>query len=102
MIRRPPRSTLFPYTTLFRSPLQISLALAPAFQVASAVVLPVPSHSALSSAGVQTLANVVSPILNVQLAQTAELLHASVAVQCALITRVAPQPGALLSSTYND
>src|SRR5258707_5411115 len=23
MIRRPPRSTLFPYTTLFRSPLQI-------------------------------------------------------------------------------
>src|SRR3989449_10407593 len=24
MIRRPPRSTLFPYTTLFRSPLRIS------------------------------------------------------------------------------
>src|SRR2546429_5887850 len=24
MIRRPPRSTLFPYTTLFRSPLQIA------------------------------------------------------------------------------
>src|SRR3712207_6993737 len=24
MIRRPPRSTLFPYTTLFRSPLQTS------------------------------------------------------------------------------
>src|SRR2546426_8859320 len=23
MIRRPPRSTLFPYTTLFRSPLQV-------------------------------------------------------------------------------
>src|SRR3989449_7423401 len=28
MIRRPPRSTLFPYTTLFRSPLEVSLALA--------------------------------------------------------------------------
>src|SRR3989475_4146564 len=24
MIRRPPRSTLFPYTTLFRSPLELS------------------------------------------------------------------------------
>src|SRR2546426_9151951 len=24
MIRRPPRSTLFPYTTLFRSPMQVS------------------------------------------------------------------------------
>src|SRR3712207_9064573 len=27
MIRRPPRSTLFPYTTLFRSPIHISLPL---------------------------------------------------------------------------
>src|SRR5690625_6548708 len=26
MIRRPPRSTLFPYTTLFRSPVRISMA----------------------------------------------------------------------------
>src|SRR5258705_9788516 len=26
MIRRPPRSTLFPYTTLFRSPVRISRA----------------------------------------------------------------------------
>src|SRR5258708_13532189 len=26
MIRRPPRSTLFPYTTLFRSPTKIELA----------------------------------------------------------------------------
>src|SRR3712207_7198529 len=29
MIRRPPRSTLFPYTTLFRSPLEVELAVAP-------------------------------------------------------------------------
>src|SRR2546427_9489040 len=29
MIRRPPRSTLFPYTTLFRSPLQVSAQAAP-------------------------------------------------------------------------
>src|SRR5438270_8510090 len=27
MIRRPPRSTLFPYTTLFRSPVQLSKAI---------------------------------------------------------------------------
>src|SRR3712207_6922958 len=30
MIRRPPRSTLFPYTTLFRSRLQAAVLLAPA------------------------------------------------------------------------
>src|SRR5256885_509340 len=29
MIRRPPRSTLFPYTTLFRSHLQVGRAVAP-------------------------------------------------------------------------
>src|SRR5258707_4549973 len=34
MIRRPPRSTLFPYTTLFRSPLTHNLAChAPSFQL---------------------------------------------------------------------
>src|SRR2546428_9734021 len=27
MIRRPPRSTLFPYTTLFRSPVELGLAM---------------------------------------------------------------------------
>src|SRR3712207_7129668 len=33
MIRRPPRSTLFPYTTLFRSPLvgQVTLGISEAF-----------------------------------------------------------------------
>src|SRR5256885_7733887 len=29
MIRRPPRSTLFPYTTLFRSPAEIALYVLP-------------------------------------------------------------------------
>src|SRR5258705_3478285 len=33
MIRRPPRSTLFPYTTLFRSPQHRFLYLNPAFQL---------------------------------------------------------------------
>src|SRR5439155_76852 len=82
------------------APLQISLALALAFQVASAVVLPVPSHSTLSLAGGVRLGSVVSTIVKIRLAETAALLHASVAVQCAVITRVAPQPGTLLSSTY--
>src|SRR5437764_9508042 len=31
MIRRPPRSTLFPYTTLFRSPASTNCRIAPAF-----------------------------------------------------------------------
>src|SRR5690349_22071046 len=33
MIRRPPRSTLFPYTTLFRSPEIIALAVAAALSL---------------------------------------------------------------------
>src|SRR5258708_20127293 len=46
MIRRPPRSTLFPYTTLFRS---ASLAGAPADRVLGGVALPV--HQAGSKGG---------------------------------------------------
>src|SRR3989475_8034830 len=47
MIRRPPRSTLFPYTTLFRSPepaqaFQINLRLQSLANVARG--LPVPNH----------------------------------------------------------
>src|SRR2546430_7703694 len=44
MIRRPPRSTLFPYTTLFRSDVDRALARQPAIEIAahavSAEVLP--------------------------------------------------------------
>src|SRR5256885_3407337 len=40
MIRRPPRSTLFPYTTLFRSPSSSSSSPLPA--VATCVALPEP------------------------------------------------------------
>src|SRR2546421_11473655 len=43
MIRRPPRSTLFPYTTLFRSP---------AFGIAS-ICEPVPTGARLSSVPTQ-------------------------------------------------
>src|SRR5258708_30850484 len=38
MIRRPPRSTLFPYTTLFRSPAQVSWAAFAASAAAGALV----------------------------------------------------------------
>src|SRR3712207_8990852 len=40
MIRRPPRSTLFPYTTLFRSSLRRSLPLAEKLLVGPTVGLP--------------------------------------------------------------
>src|SRR3989441_11505299 len=40
MIRRPPRSTLFPYTTLFRSPVAIALGGAPASIYAASAPLP--------------------------------------------------------------
>src|SRR3712207_7010688 len=39
MIRRPPRSTLFPYTTLFRSPIQGLLLLARNFSILTSISL---------------------------------------------------------------
>src|SRR3712207_7414409 len=45
MIRRPPRSTLFPYTTLFRSELDIDFMVSPELETANAVsaVLGIPA-----------------------------------------------------------
>src|SRR3989442_12053026 len=48
MIRRPPRSTLFPYTTLFRSPLDAALRSAPlddAYRIQDAL------HRVMAAAG---------------------------------------------------
>src|SRR2546429_6950229 len=39
MIRRPPRSTLFPYTTLFRSSAALTVAAAKALTIVSGVTL---------------------------------------------------------------
>src|SRR3712207_7576616 len=51
MIRRPPRSTLFPYTTLFRSPEWTYASLA--ISAAGAVVVPIyPTNSARECAWV--------------------------------------------------
>src|SRR5256885_10941341 len=50
MIRRPPRSTLFPYTTLFRSALIVAILLpawAAAAQTAPAVATGAPGHWSL-------------------------------------------------------
>src|SRR5258707_3384059 len=48
MIRRPPRSTLFPYTTLFRSHVQpvplIAVAVRPVGNVSTTVTVPVRSE----------------------------------------------------------
>src|SRR3712207_7865598 len=42
MIRRPPRSTLFPYTTLFRSDLENAIMSHPAVKEAAVVGIPHP------------------------------------------------------------
>src|SRR5258707_5226532 len=58
MIRRPPRSTLFPYTTLFRSDSSSFVAVAPTSASAAICSVSIASPSA-SSAASSTL--VVSP-----------------------------------------
>src|SRR5258705_7037506 len=45
MIRRPPRSTLFPYTTLFRSPTAPSATQTPQTTVSSTPSAPPPTHA---------------------------------------------------------
>src|SRR2546427_5579645 len=45
MIRRPPRSTLFPYTTLFRSGFSVSGSLPKAFLHQKPKIPPEPAHS---------------------------------------------------------
>src|SRR5258708_28871819 len=45
MIRRPPRSTLFPYTTLFRSPKQKLSSIAVALALAGMAAVPVAARA---------------------------------------------------------
>src|SRR2546425_9686187 len=50
MIRRPPRSTLFPYTTLFRSDVQLAMSPAPSSTAGStATVMRAASNPAVAS-----------------------------------------------------
>src|SRR5258708_16473193 len=54
MIRRPPRSTLFPYTTLFRSVSALPPGLRSAYPACSRLPCPAPRPPALTPARTQT------------------------------------------------
>src|SRR3712207_7066333 len=49
MIRRPPRSTLFPYTTLFRSNVALNLVLVPIFGLMGAAYSTLFSYALLAA-----------------------------------------------------
>src|SRR5688572_32200370 len=62
MIRRPPRSTLFPYTTLFRSP--SSSIFCPAFNPAAwAMSAPIRARSEEHTSELQSQSNLVCRLL---------------------------------------
>src|SRR5438270_2398812 len=66
MIRRPPRSTLFPYTTLFRSPLLLapcSLLSAPCSFLAPCSLLATVSRSEEHTSELQSQSNLVCRLL---------------------------------------
>src|SRR3989454_123089 len=54
MIRRPPRSTLFPYTTLFRSQSGVAFAQQPAIQVRDGAGNPVNQAGVIVTAAIAT------------------------------------------------
>src|SRR2546430_10316531 len=61
MIRRPPRSTLFPYTTLFRSVCTRALAVCKSFSVPSHSTVPLRSEEHTSE--LQSQSNLVCRLL---------------------------------------
>src|SRR5688572_32502607 len=66
MIRRPPRSTLFPYTTLFRSTLPSSVALAASATTYKNVAVPTKSKAGRSeehTSELQSQSNLVCRLL---------------------------------------
>src|SRR2546430_2791787 len=66
MIRRPPRSTLFPYTTLFRSAAfhtHLKQALASSFRVATAQWQAEPARSEEHTSELQSQSNLVCRLL---------------------------------------
>src|SRR2546425_8917065 len=64
MIRRPPRSTLFPYTTLFRSPIEATIGMNTA-SVAKAWIVgsEMPTRSEEHTSELQSLAYLVCRLL---------------------------------------
>src|SRR5260221_10768518 len=49
MIRRPPRSTLFPYTTLFRSGIDRGVIMASSFHISKMIFMAFPAGYALNT-----------------------------------------------------
>src|SRR3712207_9151194 len=94
MIRRPPRSTLFPYTTLFRSP-----AMGPAFADPTLVAqLPDTGVAALQEALAQHRIEVLrdpNATTEVQSIAAFASLHVSVVFSAALIAHVVRVPATL-------
>src|SRR5437773_11846473 len=103
MIRRPPRSTLFPYTTLFRSKLRTALAAYAEFK-AQEQPDPPAGHGAAErkrKACADSLRNVVRPVLEAFMTELKNAGHdaltrdhcdmedgyQSVAVPCTSLTR---------------
>src|SRR5260221_7577473 len=96
MIRRPPRSTLFPYTTLFRSPSQLSCLCASrvlAFRLGSGSCIKLPSEQQLKyhllggrseehTAELQSHSDIVCRLLLEK--KKAEDLHVVVAHRCGI------------------
>src|SRR5947199_1295339 len=64
MIRRPPRSTLFPYTTLFRSPAGAGSSIVRSYRSITAFKSAVSSHVACDQRGSVTRADRKSTRLN--------------------------------------
>src|SRR3712207_7307379 len=82
MIRRPPRSTLFPYTTLFRSELEV--------EIVSSSTVTVPSP---------LISGVISPSLHVPAAPPLELPH-SVSLGAGALLRSEEHTSELQSRQY--
>src|SRR3712207_6994509 len=59
MIRRPPRSTLFPYTTLFRSLTSVDAGFDPRDLVTFGLVLPSATYPPTGERRVRTMTNLV-------------------------------------------
>src|SRR5258705_3242748 len=75
MIRRPPRSTLFPYTTLFRSLPQIRKHFPPCFPCSIENLLIVGTRSEEHTSELQSLRHLVCRLL---LEKKNELAHAAI------------------------
>src|SRR2546430_8143238 len=86
MIRRPPRSTLFPYTTLFRSPVAPRRGAGPAGGRAVYLYSRPPARSEEHTSELQSQSNLVCRLLlekkNITRASTATAIRASAAIEC--------------------